>query len=603
MGALGVPLSEHVLFGHKATLPEVIEEAHWHDDGQGGRKRAPTVQPIYHLTDAVIRWIEAQGGIFLRDSGGAAYLYVGSRLYRMDLGDPAWKGWLYHTGRIVLTDREGRAIASALEQYALSRHDAPEPRPWMWHDRDSDGVAIHLHDDGDQVALVEPGKVRLERNGSNGVLLLRDDSTRTIRWGNRRPSAEWALGALDELVVKGLACEPAHRSLVLTWAISALVRHRLDTKMILFCTGAAGAGKTEAAKLVTTLWHGVPRVLQSTVAALWAEGERQPIVALDNQESAQLTASEGLVQWLLVAATGAQRTKRLEGTSSGVLSQRADALALVTAIEPPALDELIQRVVLVRFRHALHAATYSSAATIAELQKVRGRVMAGLLDLLAHGILPRLAEVRAVMATIPTQHPKKRLGQHLAVCALVADAVHNVRPGMWGTGQAELSGWLEAQAASAAELARGSDPVLDALQRLLWDWNRIVVERGAQGGPVRPAFEEARYRCRPLYRDEYGAWTDDEGQAEPRIKRQGATFGQVAGVRGSYTDLHADLLRVCRESSAGPAFAKRIGTPSVLAARWHNNTALAGAGWRAIQTGRSGRDGRTFHFQLEEVGV
>lgn len=574
-------------------LPDLIEWAHWSYGGRKGETlmRSAVVHPSHRLTDLVIRWIELEGGgTFLRDAKGGAWLYADGQLHRIDTKHASWRGWLYDVGRINLADREGKVIAAALEQYAQGQAHAPEPRPWLWCDRAAATVAMHLHDEGDRIAVTHAGGVELMRNGGD-LLLLRDALTQPIAWP-ATPSASWALSAIRSLIVHSLATSDAERSLIVSWAISALLRQRLDARCILFAGGSAGAGKTEGAKLITTLLHGTPRVLQATTAALWVEGEEQPIVALDNQESAQLQESS-LQQWLLVAATGGQRKKREEGTSSGLVNQRTDALVMVTAIEPPGLDELIQRTVSVTFRHELHAAGYSSSGTIAELQRHRGAILAGLLELVARRILPRLGELAGYVAQVPPGHPKRRLADHLALCALIADACAAELPGIWRSGELELQAWLELQAESAGELARGTDVLLDAFERLIWFWNRLKVDKGPSSFVYRVATEDALFRCAPLYRkaDEL---TLTESDATTKLSNK--AFGRVVGVQGSYGDLHADLLRACKDTGGGDGFRRRVGSAAVLAARWRHNRAMEEAGWQAEFVRRSGAAGRIYRW-------
>jgi hypothetical protein len=575
----GTPL-EHVNVMAWKHLHELIEWAHWEVKwGKDGpeEKRRRTVDPLYALTDAVIRWIEGHKGVFRRDSQGGAWLYFQGALRRIDTRDPAWGGWLYDIARINLNDREGKSIAVAMGQYAQSQYDAPEPRPWMYFDRSTGTIAMHLHDQHDQVAVCRQDGVEVVENGA-AALLVRDPNTSPVNWP-ARPDMASALEAIDRLVLRSLASRDA--SLVVCWALSCFVRQSLDTRALLFCGGAAGAGKTEGARLITALLHGAPRVIQATTAALWVEGETQPIVALDNQELAQIGDS-GLQQWLLLAATGAQRKKRKEGTTSGVVSQRTEALAMVTAIEPPALDELIQRTILAEFEHKLHRADYSPAGVLGDLVEARGMIIAGLLELFATAVIPRIRDVRRYTAMIPSKHPKNRLGRHLGLCALIADVCHQVRPGIWGDGTSELRRWLDSQGARATALAQGTDIIVDALERLLWLWNMVVPNH--QGHLERPAEIEQWFRCKEVY-----------GRGFVRKR-----FAEVVGFEGSYSDLHADLIRAVRKSDGADDYKRRIKTSAQLSARWQHNAAIRAEGWTVKSMGRSGRAGRRYAFILRD---
>lgn len=579
-------------------LPDLIEWAHWRMVPAGDDlvpRRVRSVEPIHTLADAVIRWLEASGGRFSRDDNGGAYLYFSGRLWSVDMASKDWRGWLYDIARIIATDREGRAIACALEQYALMQSSTPRPRPWVFCDRTAGLIAMHLHDEADRVVQVRRNTIETFPNASNGLLLKKDAQgwIHPVVWP-KAPDIPAALEALDRLIVSNLATEDA--PLFVCWALTAFMRQSLDSRALFFCRGASGSGKSESAELITTLWFGQPRLMKTTGAALWSEGAKQPLVVLDNHEREQLM-QEDIKMWLLLASTGGHRAKRQEGTVDGVVKQPAEALAMVTAIEPPSIDELIQRTLTAQFHHSLHSPDYSSNVVQAELVKQRGTIIAGLLQLFATQILPRARDVLTFAKSIPLGHPKRRLARHLGLCALIADACHQVRPQMWRSGAEELAGWVKSQGERAVALAQGTDIIVDALERLRWSWNRLIPDR--DGHLYRPAGAEQLYRCDPLFvcGDTY---TEDE-RATTELLRP--TFGDVVGFVGSYSDLHADLLRAGREHAGGDDYRRAMRTQAQLSSRWANNAAIKAEGWQVKFMGRSGRRGRRYRFFLSNEGA
>ncbi len=570
-------------------LADLIEQLHWGDD-----KRADRVKPPHRLTDAVIRWFVLGGGTFLRDRSGHAFLYFRRRLYSVEKRDKNWQGFLYEVGRINLDDPEGKLIARALEQHALSLHEGPQLCPWVYFDEKETRLAVHLHGRADVVVYARRRGYTVEANGKHGLLLEDDETTRPIEMP-RRPDVGAALEALDRLLVKNLATSTHERSLFVGWVLSCMLRQALSTRALLFCQGPSGSGKSEATKLATTLIHGVPRLIAPTIAALYEEARAQPLIVLDNQETKQLAGDDALQQFLLLSATGAVRKKRLEGTSRGIVDQKTDALVCVTAIEPPARDELIQRTVGVTFDRTLHSRTFHAPTAIRALNEARGLILGGLLRLFSERLLERLDEVNAFNQLVPADHPKRRLGQHLGLIALIVDVCHRERPGMWRSGRDELRDWLTTSGALALELAAGTDPIVAGLSTLQWSWNRVVRLRGETS---RPAWDGALYRCKPAFRADPllnlgDPWTDDPKKALQLPTEDGRPV--VAGFIGSYEDILADMHRAEHEERGTGELRRRIGSVAAFSARWRNNRAIEEADWFAEMWSDTSRP-RTYLF-------
>ena len=584
-------------------LWELIEDIHWVESADGdGRKRVPMVRPPHRLTDACIEWFEDRDGVFVRAEDGCAWLYFGRHLYRLGLLDDEWRGALYDLGRVNLQDREGRLVASALEQYALARRDGPPLRPWCYCDRDRGVLAIHLHHDA-QIALVRAGRFEVVENGRAAGMILHCDEggVAPLRIDPATADPAEALELLDECLVQYLATTPHERSLWVSWVISTWFRHLLGTRALLVGLGPAGSGKSEAAKLTTALIYGSERLIHPTVAALEEEGTRQPFVALDNLETRQIAQNERLQQWLLLAATGAVRKKRLMGTPRGILDQKTDACVLITAIEPPGLDELIQRTVAVGFRHEMQREGYQPGKVLRQLLRARDRIIGGLLRLCADRIMPAFDQVEAYRRQVGPGHPKRRLGQHLALCALIADCCQAVNPGLWGPGREELAAWLDHLAAGSSDQARDSDPIVAALGTLLHSFNRTV-ERGRDGlsDEHRPALDGAWYRCKPVYRRLEDGELVLEAEKAGHVLLDAHGFAVVVGLVGSYEHLHHDLVRAELEERTPGQYRGRIPTSAVLTARWRHNRAIEDAGWRVSDWRKHARP-RLYLFVREDL--
>lgn len=562
-----------------------------------GHKGAPDQNLIASLA---IEWFQAHGARFVRDSADEPHVYWQRGLRHIGTRNRLWLGTMWREGQVNRETREGRVILEALQAHAWAQTDAPRVQPWAFFDRDRNEIAVHTHDAQDRIVVVGAKGLRVENNGDGPVLLRTDPGTRAID-ASGRPNIKKAAELLATHFVLNLATEPHERALFTAWVLTCWLRQRLNTRALLFAQGAAGSGKSQAAKAATALIFGEERLIDPTPAACRTEGALQPLVTLDNKETRNM--GEAVMQFLLLSATGITRKKRAEGTTDGIHDEQINALVLVTAIEPPGLPELAARTMTVRFRHDLQRAGFAPMAELRALVKHRSTILVGVWGILAELLAGHARDkMRALLELVPGRHPRARLGEHLALMAYIAGELRNACPDIWGDSRPDaadlLRAWLDEEAVHARDQALGTDPIYAAMQALLWSWNRIVMRHD---GPFRPAVDDQQFRCRPLYLGAGGRLVTADAEATRYIR--GSTKERVVGGwAGSYTDLHADLMRASRETSGGTGYAEAIKSAGVLAARMHRNTALEDGGWHA-ELVRTTSTGRTYRFWIDPARI
>ena len=560
----------------------------WWDHGHKGQ-----VDPQI-VAEMVVEWFEAREGRFLQDSAAEPHLYWQRGLHHIGARDRGWLGLCYREGRINRETREGKIVLSAMESHAWAQRDAPTVQPWAFYDRNSRELAVHTHDDQDRVLVVNAEGVNVAQNGSGRFLLRTDSGTKAIH--SKPARFQRAAELLSRHFVNGLATTEAERALMTTWLLTAWLRQRLNTRAIVFAQGSSGSGKSQAAKAATTLLFGSERLIDPTPAACRTEGALQPLVTLDNKESRNM--DQALIQFLLLSATGITRKKRAEGTTDGIHDEQINALVLVTAIEPPGLPELASRTLTVRFRHDLQRAGFQPADELRALAQHRSTILMGLFEMFGRMFKTGRGPLDKLALDIPPRHPRERLGEHLALMAHLGGELRNAVPDIWGGSRPDahdlLKTWLHDEAEIARDQAVGTDPIYAALSALVWSWNRLV-ER--QGDLVRPAVADALFRCRPLYAGANDTLVENP-QRGTRWVGGTRTFRLIVGFAGSYTDLHADLMRVSRDTSAGATYSDAIRSAGVLSARMYRNTALDEGGWHT-DVARVTSTGRTYRFWIE----
>ncbi len=599
----GATASELASVLEHISLTSLIEACHWWgEDKNGFPKRTKSVEPLHALTDLVVAWFGARGGRFFRLATGEPYLYFRRRQYCIRRTDPDWLGAIYSFGKVNAEDYDGKRILRALEQHALDPgRTSVEPLTWLHYDRAENSIRFHTGDAEDRVVVTSAGAVTLETNGDQGVLVYREPSARELALEEGATPTQ-AAELLERHFLSNLSLERNDAALYTCWLLSSVFRHGLGTRAILFCQGAPGSGKSEAAKLASTLLWGQERLIAPTLAALRVDAAKQPMVVLDNTETRDIDTRT--LQFLLLSATGATHKKRIEGTVDGVHDQPLTAFILLTAIEPPSVDELIQRTLTVQFGHHFHRASYQAVRELTMLARARSQLWSGLLRLYADELLPNLRRLLPhFQSLIPQDHPKKWLEGHLALIASIAEVLHQVRPSLWPRGEALLAHWLGIQEQRSSEQALDTDPIVDALSRLEYEWNRVI-ERDRE--VRRPAYDDKLYVADPLYIGPNGQVVDDDRAASVSISDRGAerNYYRVVGFQADYKTLHRDLVRACAESRGTRAYEHAIKSGNALAARCARSRALAEAGWRIqlVERRAKGQAARTYWFIGPQAG-
>jgi hypothetical protein len=176
--------------------------------------------------------------------------------------------------------------------------------------------------------------------------------------------------------------------------------------------------------MLTALVYGTDQQKRSTDAANYADASRNPLIALDNVETANATV--GLLDFLLTAVTGITREKRASGSDTAVISERPVALILSTGVEPlgGGLEEILTRTIVVPFEKAQQDAQILEKEVLAEIVGARNEVI-GLILLRAAAVLRLLATggqgrvLSAIRRAFPSgRHAKSRCDEFLALMYL-----------------------------------------------------------------------------------------------------------------------------------------------------------------------------------------
>lgn len=453
------------------SLVELIEEAkRLAADAQDGVDWGAVAAAGYS-------WFLGSGGRFFKTRAGEPLLFWKDQLYEMrsrDVGPRAlWDGLVWRLARLSQQDYAGKKFCSVLSSLAADEGKVVDVWPWIHTDFRRHRIHVHLGGDEHNLAVLSPDGVQVVPNGANedGVILRGDEKFLPVRYEEGLDGA-----ALDDevrrLVTSRMACPNEQAAVLVAWASAVFLLEFAGTRPMVRCEGKPSSGKSWAAKLLTTLIYGQQQQKRATIASNWEDASRNPLLALDNVESAD--ADPDMVAFLLTSATGITRERRAPG-SGGVVVQRPTCLLLTTGVEPLAgeLQEVNSRSLVVEFDEDLQTDGVYEQAALSELQEARGRILSGLLRRSA-AVLRMMAggaHVRAIAAlrsAFGPAHDRRRCDEFLALMYLhrVAAAPEEDRESMLTRADPAFVDGVISATAGSRDTARDASPVGLAVEAL-----------------------------------------------------------------------------------------------------------------------------------------
>ncbi len=446
-----------------------------------------TGSPDYALAaEAAYQWFCDHGGRFFRTPAGEPFLFFGDNIHWMDTSDRVrrrlYQALIYEQSGEVHTSNGGRTFYEVLANRAVKQGEVRDHFSWLHSDLARHTVYLSLNNPEQEIAKISPEGVEILRNGGNedGVILQGSPKMKPLHY---QPEVD--LGEADrlfrELFLNNLACAPPDRQLMLAWVSCFALLDFAGTHPMLRSEGETDSGKTTGGKLMSALLYGEAEQKKSTEAANYTDGSRNPLIILDNIETAQMT--EELVTFMLTSITGIAKEKRKSGTDTETVVERTRCLINTSGIEPLGgeLSELLSRCFTIRFSMLETSQEYFlETKAIHRLQQHR--------DLLLSALLKRTSQVLRmirdggqdrVMRLLHQalgRHPKRRCNDYLSLMYLMMLAGADAQ-----TEEAALRelnpGFLELIASlnvTTQETARESNPIATALSSLFRAYRQAV---------------------------------------------------------------------------------------------------------------------------------
>jgi protein-tyrosine-phosphatase len=258
----------------------------------------------------------------------------------------------------------------------------------------------------------------------------------------------------------------------------------------------------------------------ASIAALYSDGARNPVIFLDNLEMKQMT--DELMTFLITSATGISKEKRRAGTESETTVERTNCLINTSGIEPlgASLTEVLSRTFTLVFETPKGVSSFVESETIGAIQRNRNMLLSGLFQLTRmalcemhyHNAQSRI--MQAIARALP-DHSKARCNDYLALMYLIFNVDEFDKPTTPETTclpdeiEETFRDLIVAMNKTSAELAEDSNPIVAALNALYRDHETAVdLDR------KEPTYSSQLSRVN-RFREEFQVTIDDTGEMGP----------------------------------------------------------------------------------------
>lgn len=384
-------------------------------------------------TEAYMRGYANRIWTFYRDRGkffigneDDLHLFYHHKIYK--IGDnQKWKALLHRDAKLNFTTVLAKYVNEEIKSRCQNEGEKMNSFSWIHLVEQNDRKLLYLNlkDPMNRIMRLSAGDVEMVENGTNEHSVLLADSSHLKPFTfdpavNIRKGMEY----MRELLFDSLACDPAQKYLVIAWALSSFIIPLSESKALMKMEGGSGSGKTTAAKFLSLLIYGESMVGRSTTASDYSMGSTEPMIIKDNLETDDI--NKNALNFLLLAATGAQNMKRAAGTESGVTSEVLNCLVAITAIEPFAKPELINRTYIINFSKKHQNMAFLETAAVLKLKGCRNTILSAWLMLLADEVMADLDFQQEVIEYIRKQHvdfSKDRTTEFVSLLTLITRSV------------------------------------------------------------------------------------------------------------------------------------------------------------------------------------
>jgi len=427
---------------------------------------------------AIYEYFDCYGTFF--NVNDDSYLIYNNEQYEIDNSIP-FKALIYNLTGINYASQSSKIIWETIRAmcYIHARHT--KEAAWIHTDHSECRIHYNLCNDRNELIRIEPGSVKLCKNGSNqfNIFLFPSPKTEPIEYD---PETDIKAG-LEKLwnALSYLSTHSKWKFYIIGLILNTFLIEFAKARGINKFTGHQGSGKTDAAGLITSLLYGKNFVTISSTASDYTDAALNPLTINDNLEINNI--DDDRKNFLLCVATGITRQKRKAGTDTRNVYEKAVTQVITTSIESFEVPELIERAVIVPFDAKYFAANFPGSVVIekqliAHRNEILNSIFLLVSEMLIDFDLRKEAYIEYIQKHFPN-HAKKRLNEHLACLALSIDVflrfcepAKNIYPQV----EILLQEWIDEQNAENDETMRETNIIVRYLDMLSDEWRRNKLE-------------------------------------------------------------------------------------------------------------------------------
>lgn len=442
--------------------------------------RSTTEEVLVARSEAVWKVLADNGGFFKNEAGDLFYANERSGVMRVTKEPGAFMHFLASINPIYNNATSvGRFVLERIRTSATMAGAMSKTGSWSIYHKGT----LYVHSTKDTLLRIREEGCDVIRNAVNQEKILLNLPVLGMEVPQRTDKdCTEGLRLLRELMMENLPMSNEDRYLFICWLLGMFFRDYVKPKPIVRLLAKTATGKSTASKMASLLLYGqeMLNIAASTIAAYYEMSSTYPLVIVDNLETRNM--SDILEDFLLIAATGGVKSKRLISADTGMVQYHANCLVLTNGIEPFNKHELIDRTMEIQLDIAKYGnAKFHETRIFNGLIEARPKILSSILYIIHKYVLPRVrkGEPGRIMGEFGA-HGKERFNEYFALMAIILDALWGYMPLEGYKSSRELTAqWLHSQTKALHRQNEGTDEVLYFLETYVARYNQVVIQ-GAQ---------------------------------------------------------------------------------------------------------------------------
>ncbi|MBK6766494.1 MAG: hypothetical protein IPG71_09320 [bacterium] len=425
---------------------------------------------------------------WFRGNKGVAYKDENDRLLI------AWKGkhivvgrnqaftdFLYSEGEVTFETPRVKRIVEAFKAESSLNSESAGKVAWVRSSRAAGTLYLHLNNSDGKIFKFDVNGVTTLDNGYNDERVFLKASPKVNQWSFTAVSIKEyreAIKLFDERILQLFACSDEDRLLYACWVLAYPFLEYVESRPHLRCEGPSSKGKSRAMDVVSRLVYGENRLKNPTEASNYNDAAQNPLLLIDNIETAQLTKE--LAQFILTAVSGVEREKMSADSSTSMVSLRARCIINTSGIDNLNRPELINRTIHIVFDVDKYGKKVWSQTFINLIGRDRDRLLSTHVHIIGN-VVRRIANggLKQWRDALQAKYPRHVLGRSLEYICIMALIADELVPVVMPKAKSDevVDKWMIGQESYVGNIARESNPIVVAIETIFDDarkWRAIA---------------------------------------------------------------------------------------------------------------------------------